>query len=252
MQDKAMKTINDQLQKLDLINSIAYGKNPYLESVSEKLQRWEDFTSDQIAKKISKKEADKFREIKPNIPLGIRGDIYLISKYRDFLIVLKEEIQEHPEFIFADSKNIPHEISFIQQGDYYKAVRFISDIFGQAKRSIIIIDRYLNDEILDFIPQGNTLTEIRLLIKKASPLFIKYAEAFNKKYKNLLVKTSDVFHDRYIIVDSTKYWHLGSSLDRHLGIRQTIFMLINEPFLQNEIKNSFDSEWKKATEIITP
>lgn len=252
MQNKAIEIINEQLQKLDSIEKKTYSKNPYLESESEKLRRWEDFTSDQIAKNISKKEADKFRKIRPNIPPGIKEDIYLISKYRDFLIAFKEEIQEHPEFVFADSKNIPHEISFIQQGDYYKAVRLISDILGQAKRSLTIIDRYLNDEILDFIPQGNTLTEIRLLIKKASPLFIKYAEAFNKEHKNLFVKISDVFHDRYIIVDSIKYWHLGSSLDRHIGIRQTIFMLINEPFLQNKLKETFDFEWQKATEIISP
>jgi len=252
MQNKAIEIINEQLQKLDSIEKKAYSKNPYLESESEKLRRWEDFTSDQIAKNISKKEADKFRKIRPNIPPGIREDIYLISKYRDFLIAFKEEIQEHPEFVFADSKNIPHEISFIKQGEYYKAVRFISDILGQAKSSLTVIDRYLDDEILDFIPQGNILTEIRLLVRKASPTFIKYAKAFNKQYKNLFVKTSDVFHDRYVIVDSTKYWHLGSSLDKHLGIRQTVFMLINEPSLRNEIKKTFDTEWQKATEIITP
>ena len=34
---------------------------------------------------------------------------------------------------------------------------------------------------------------------------------FNKQYTNLIIKYSNIFHDRFIIIDNTLY-HLGASL----------------------------------------
>jgi len=36
------------------------------------------------------------------------------------------------------------------------------------------------------------------------------AEAFNTQYGGLSVRTSDAFHDRFVVVDSTEFYHLGA------------------------------------------
>ena len=82
-----------------------------------------------------------------------------------------------------------------------------------------------NEEIKNARELRDELKEIKLLTDKVSNRFKKFAEAFNKESKNLYVRAANAFHDRYIITDINQFWYLGSSIDKHLGSKYTIFML---------------------------
>ncbi|OGC41825.1 hypothetical protein A2Y85_07150 [candidate division WOR-3 bacterium RBG_13_43_14] len=179
-------------------------------------------------------------------------DRILLTKYYEFLSCLKEEIKSNAEFIFNEPKESQTFVQLIEQGRFYYAIRSISKIIEQARSSLIIIDRYYDDGILDLIPQRDELKEIKLLTDKVSNRFKKFAEAFNKESKNLYVRAANAFHDRYIITDINQFWYLGSSIDKHLGSKYTIFMLISEPLLQRAILEAFELEWQKANEVIKP
>ena len=62
--------------------------------------------------------------------------------------------------------------------------------------------------------------------KDKSKLLNKDIEMFNKQYGNLHVKYTDKVHDRYIIIDNKKLYHLGASI-KDLG--KNIFSISESP-----------------------
>ena len=98
-------------------------------------------------------------------------------------------------------------------GQFYDAYALIQGIFEKAKEEIIIIDNYIDRSILD-----------RLVVKKNDVRVIIYTNintskindidinTFNKQYNNLKIINTLKVHDRYIIIDKIKLYHLGASI----------------------------------------
>lgn len=134
-------------------------------------------------------------------------------------------------------------------GQYFDALLLVREILSQAKKSITIIDGYVNEDVLNLVAEKDKSVEVKILTKDAKPSFIAVANAFNKQYGNLFVRTSAVFHDRFLFIDDTDYYHFGASL-KDLGNRGFMFSLIEESIVINALQQQFSSEWLKATKVI--
>lgn len=97
-------------------------------------------------------------------------------------------------------------------GQLYDAYTLIQSIFESANNEIIIIDNYVDRTILD-----------RLIVKKSNAQVIIYTSintrllgrdinTFNSQYGGLDVRYTTNVHDRYIIIDQNKIYHLGHSI----------------------------------------
>ena len=53
---------------------------------------------------------------------------------------------------------------------------------------------------------------------------------FNKQYGNLVIKYTDKVHDRYIIIDQEKLFHLGASI-KDLGKKIFSISELNKDFV---------------------
>ena len=86
----------------------------------------------------------------------------------------------------------------------------IIDLISKANNRIIIIDNYIDKSILDMLIYKNKEVNVQLVtnINNLTKLDI---EKFNKQYPKLTIKNSNIFHDRFIIIDDTLY-HIGASL----------------------------------------
>ena len=98
-------------------------------------------------------------------------------------------------------------------GQFYDAYTLIQNIFEKAKEEIIIIDNYIDRSILDRLV--NKKKDIRVIIytnintSKINDIDIN---TFNKQYNNLKIINTLKAHDRYIIIDKIKLYHLGASI----------------------------------------
>ena len=110
-------------------------------------------------------------------------------------------------------------------GSFYDAYALIQQILESANSEIIIIDNYIDRTILD-----------RLVVKKQGVNVIIYTSinskilgtdinSFNNQYGGLSVLYTTKVHDRYIIIDQKKLYHIGHSI-KDLG--KKIFS-ISEP-----------------------
>ena len=109
-------------------------------------------------------------------------------------------------------------------GQFYDAYTLIQSIFESANNEIIIIDNYIDRTILD-----------RLIVKKQNVKVLIYTDnnksqllqtdinTFNKQYGLLTIKNTTNVHDRYIVIDQDKLYHIGASV-KDLG--KKIFSII--------------------------
>ena len=95
-------------------------------------------------------------------------------------------------------------------GQIYDSYSLIIDLIKEANSKIIIIDNYIDKSILDMLVYKKENASVEL-ITSSHYLTATDIRKFNKQYPNLKIKYSNLFHDRFIIIDNTLY-HLGASL----------------------------------------
>ena len=101
-------------------------------------------------------------------------------------------------------------------GEIYDSYSLIIDLIKEANDRIIIIDNYIDKSILDMLVYKKENVSVEL-ITSSHYLTKLDINKFNKQYLNLIIKYSNIFHDRFLIVDDTLY-HIGASL-KDLGKR---------------------------------
>lgn len=97
-------------------------------------------------------------------------------------------------------------------GQIYDAYSKILDIFNSAKEEIIIVDNYADKTLLDMVKDLHV--KVTIITKKNNLLKEHLIEKYNKEYHNLTVKYSNIFHDRYFILDNKVVYHCGASINR--------------------------------------
>lgn len=97
-------------------------------------------------------------------------------------------------------------------GEIYDAYTLIQSLFESANKEIVIIDNYVDRTILDRLVVKNCNVQVIIYTSINSRLLSRDIDAFNKQYGGLDVKYTTNVHDRYIIIDQSKLYHLGHSI----------------------------------------
>ena len=129
------------------------------------------------------------------------------------------------------NKNEIPEKKIFFDGCIYEAYSFLVKIIESANKDIIIIDNYVDNTILDFLTHKKSKVSVTVITKPYS--FNKLdIDKFQKEY-SLVLKTSNHFHDRFIIIDKEFIYLIGSSI-KDIGNGCTGVTLFND---KNYIKN---------------
>ena len=121
------------------------------------------------------------------------------------------EYDDNFEKIFnaLEPKKIENQKIFFN-GEIYDAYSLIIDLISEGNDRIIIIDNYIDKSILDMLVYKKENVEV-ILVTSSHYLTKLDINKFNSQYPNLKIKYSNIFHDRFLIIDNTLY-HIGSSL----------------------------------------
>ena len=97
-------------------------------------------------------------------------------------------------------------------GQLYDAYTLIQSLFESANNEIIIIDNYVDRTILDRLVVKNRNVQVIIYTSTNSKLLGRDINTFNSQYGGLDVRYTTNVHDRYIIIDQNKIYHLGHSI----------------------------------------
>lgn len=134
-------------------------------------------------------------------------------------------------------------------GEYFDALRKASEIVTRATKDILIIDGYVNATVLDLVSVKGPSVAVRILTKGVLPDVKVAAVAFGKQHGGLSLRTSVAFHDRFLVIDDSEFYHFGASF-KDLGHRGFMFSRIEEPAVINMLRSKFQAEWGTAVVVV--
>jgi len=130
-------------------------------------------------------------------------------------------------------------------GQYFDALQKVTNILEQADSQIDIIDGYVNSGLLGLLTRKKPFVTVNILTRSVDPALKIAANAFNKQYGKLAIRTSNAFHDRFIIIDNKEFYHFGASI-KDVGKRGFMFSRIEEEDVIKTIQKKFTEEWSRA------
>ena len=92
------------------------------------------------------------------------------------------------------------------EGQIYDAYSLLIDILSKANKEIIIIDNYAGKKLFDIIRNINV--KVKIYTENIDNIS---KEKYEKQYSNIEIITTNIFHDRFIIIDNKTLYHSGVS-----------------------------------------
>jgi hypothetical protein len=105
--------------------------------------------------------------------------------------------------------------SFFPNNTEHNAYVRIKEIIHEAKKTILIIDPYTDDSLFTLLATVTVPLDVKILTAKTVGAdFTLEAKKFRAQYPQhaLEIRLTREFHDRFIILDSSKCYHVGASI----------------------------------------
>lgn len=124
------------------------------------------------------------------------------------------EADENFEKLFSaiEAKSLKPKYGIFFNGEVYDAHTYVSDIFRSAKKSIFIIDNYIDDSVLTLLLKRNKGVTANIYTKTIDKQLKLDLKKHNEQYDKVAIKQFNNSHDRFIIIDNSELYHFGASL----------------------------------------
>lgn len=97
-------------------------------------------------------------------------------------------------------------------GQIFDAWVFISEVIKSAENSIIIIDNYIDESVLNLLLKKRKNVNVKIYTSNLSDHLKTDIEKFSKQYFKIDVVITKKAHDRFLIIDNKLDYHIGASL----------------------------------------
>ncbi len=120
-----------------------------------------------------------------------------------------ERFQKIFDYI-GEQEASPQKVFF--DGQIYDAFSLLVQLVGSAESSIILVDNYVDVDTLNILAKKKKGVPVCIYTVKRTKLTDRDVKKFNQQYPELEVKYTGVFHDRFLILDREKVYHIGTSI----------------------------------------
>lgn len=134
------------------------------------------------------------------------------------------ELQNKVDFFIRTS--LPPREGVFVDGQIFDAFEFIERLIKSAKHSILLIDNYVDESVLTMMSEKLIGVSIDVYTKEISKALQLAAERFNTQYEGLELHATQIFHDRFMIIDDEIIYLIGASL-KDAGKRLFAFTQMN-------------------------
>lgn len=125
---------------------------------------------------------------------------------------IKTDARFDKVFDALGSKSLNPTQGIFFEGQIFDAYVFINDLLRQAKKSIVLIDNYVDDSVLAQLAKRPKKVSATILTKAISKQLAQDLKKHNAQYPPITIHEFADSHDRFLIVDDETVYHLGASL----------------------------------------
>ena len=108
--------------------------------------------------------------------------------------------------------SLPADQGIFYDGQVFDAYVFVSDIIKSAKKSIVLIDNYIDESVLTLLTKRQKDVSATIFTKSISKQLELDIKKHNQQYPAIEVKVFTKSHDRFLILDNQTIYHIGASL----------------------------------------
>ena len=134
-----------------------------------------------------------------------------------------------------EDKTLKPKQGIFYDGQVFDAWQFVSDLVRTAKKSIILIDNYVDDSVLSLFAKKKKGVSVTILTKNISKQLELDVKKFNEQYASLTIKHFNASHDRFMVIDDADLYHFGASL-KDLGKKWFAFSKMGAVEMLNKVK----------------
>ena len=149
---------------------------------------------------------------------------YAVNKRMELLEQRVTRTEEKIDFFVRTS--LPPAEGIFYDGQIFDAYRFVADLVRKAKRTIILIDNYVDDTVLSLLDKRQEGVEAIVYTKSVSEQLQLDIKRHNEQYTPIEVQQFNKAHDRFLLIDDEVY-HIGASI-KDLGKKWFAFTLMHD------------------------
>jgi len=146
-------------------------------------------------------------------------------------IVERKQLEHDKKFeeLFdaIQSKDIKPDNGIFFDGQIFDAYKFVSDIVRSARKSIVLVDNYIDDTVLTLFSKRNKNVQVIIFTREISKQLLLDLDKYNAQYPLIEVKEFKLSHDRFLIIDNKDVYHIGASL-KDLGKKWFAFAKLDK------------------------
>ena len=179
-----------------------------------------------IGYRVNSKNATLFRKWANSVLKDYLLKGYSINKR---LSELERTVAQHTEKIdFFVRTALPPVEGIFYNGQIFDAYKFATDLVKSARRSIVLIDNYVDETVLLMLSKRSVGVSATIYTQRITQQLQLDLDRHNSQYPPIDIRTYRDSHDRFLIVDETDVYHIGASL-KDLGKKMFAFSKLNIP-----------------------
>lgn len=120
------------------------------------------------------------------------------------------EIDKKIDFFVRTS--IPPVEGIFYDGQIFDAYKFVTELIKTARQSVIVIDNYVDETVLTMLDKRGGNVSATIYTSRISSQLELDLKRHNEQYRPIEVKVCKNFHDRFLITDRQRVYHIGASL----------------------------------------
>lgn len=179
-----------------------------------------------IGYRVNSKNATLFRKWANSVLKDYLLKGYSINKR---LSELERTVAQHTEKIdFFVRTALPPVEGIFYNGQIFDAYKFATDLIKSARRSIVLIDNYVDETVLLMLSKRSVGVSATIYTQRITQQLQLDLDRHNSQYPPIDIRTYRDSHDRFLIVDETDVYHIGASL-KDLGKKMFAFSKLDIP-----------------------
>ena len=121
---------------------------------------------------------------------------------------------------------LPPTEGVFHDGKIFDAYKFATDLIKSAKKSLVLIDNYVDESVLLMLSKRNAGVSAKIYTSHLSDTLKLDVQKHNQQYPPIEIEKYTKAHDRFLIIDDTEVYHIGASL-KDLGKKLFAFSKLN-------------------------
>lgn len=222
------KHIRNVFKEGELLKEAVWAKFAYTASDS-KVYQIDYYNLDVIISvgyRVKSKRGTQFRQWASKVLKEYLLNGYSINRR---LLDLEHTVAEHSQKIdFFIRTSLPPIEGIFYKEELFDAYKFVTDLIRSAKKSLLLIDNYVDESVLLMLSKRNKGVEATIYTQKMNAQLQLDLDKHNSQYSPIQIHVYKECHDRFLIIDDMEVYHIGASL-KDLGKKMFAFSKLDIP-----------------------